>query len=63
MEKKTLPHHVGKAEGLGDSLPSPQNCMPIHIDGMAGVHQTEQHKALLLNVVDGAATLCIPGVG
>ena len=42
---KEDPHYVGKAEGLGDSLPSPQSCMPHHIDGMAGEEQTEQHKA------------------
>ena len=45
LEKKTPPHHVGKAEGLGDSLPSPQSCMSHHIDGMAGEQQMEQHKA------------------
>ena len=30
MEKKTLPHHVGKAGGLGDSLVSSQRHMPHH---------------------------------
>ena len=30
------PHHAGKVEGSGDSLPSLQSCMPHHIVGMAG---------------------------
>ena len=41
LEKKTPPHHVGKAEGSGDPLLSPQGCMPHHIDGMAGEQPTE----------------------
>ena len=46
LEKKTPPHHVGKAEGLGDSLPSPQSCHVHTIyDWMAGEQQTKQHKA------------------
>ena len=61
--KEDPSHHVGKVEGLGDSLPSPQGCIPHHIDGMAGEQQTEQHKAPLLSVVEGGATLYIPGVG
>ena len=61
LEKKTLPHLVGKAEGLGDSLPSPQSCMPHHIDGMAGNSRLSSIRLPLLNVVEGAATLCIPG--
>ena len=44
LERKP-PHHTGKAEGLGDSLPSPQSCMHHHIDGMAGEQHMVQHKA------------------
>ena len=36
LEQKTPLYHVGKAEGLADSLLSPQNCMPHYIVGMAG---------------------------
>ena len=63
LEKKTPLHHAGKAEGLGDSLPSPQSCMLNHVDGMAGEQLIEQQKAPQLKVVEGAAILCIPSVG
>ena len=41
LEQKTPPHHAGKTEELGDSLPSPQICMPYNIVEMAGVHLIE----------------------
>ena len=62
LEKKTPPHHVGKVEGLDDFLPSPQSYMFHHINGMAG-EQLSSIRLPLLSVVEGAATLCIPGEG
>ena len=34
--KEEPPDHGEKLEESGDSLPSPWNCMPHHIAGMAG---------------------------
>ena len=58
LEKETPPQHIGKAEGLGDSLPSFQSCMPHHIDGMAGEQQMEQHKAPPTECSGGGQPLC-----
>ena len=61
--KEDPPHHAGKAEGLGDSLPNPQSCMTHHIDGMAWNGWLSSRRVPLLKVVEGTATLCISGVG
>ena len=42
LNRRPLPHHVDKADGLGDSLPSLQSCMPHHIVGMFGGQLIEQ---------------------
>ena len=44
--KEDPSHHAGKALGREwVTLPSPQSCMPYHIDWIAGEHLIEQQKA------------------
>ena len=59
---KTPPYHVGKVEGSGDPLLSPQNSMPYYVDRIAG-EPLSNMKLPLLKAVGEAATWCPPGLG
>ena len=50
--KEDAPHHAGMVEDLGDSLPSPQSCMPHNIVGMAG-GQLSSKRLPVLKAVEG----------
>ena len=63
LKEKTPSHHAGKAEGSGNSLPSPQSCMPHHIDEMAGEQLIEEQNAPPTQGSGGSSHSVQTGVG